>query len=291
VARDAQRRGRHGAAGSPKIAQAGWTDGRLLAPPTRSRSAAPRNQRVTSSRARGKSSSARVPMGRQNAYLLRLPAANLSPRRMGGRAVEGTGLENRQGATPRGFESHPIRHHPRRTAPLLRSRHLSLQRDRRTNGVLAPGVTAAGSYLRRQLSHRRNECSQDCPPNWSSGTSNSRKSSGRPSTSLRTFTCDCQRCGGQFTIRVRGWFRAQRPRICPDCHARRQREYLHAWRARKRAKRSLAIASRTCNACGEPMPDGRADRKYCSGACRQRAYRGGQRDGSALVGRGCRKGP
>jgi hypothetical protein len=28
---------------------------------------------------------------------------------MGGRAVEGTGLENRQGATPRGFESHPIR--------------------------------------------------------------------------------------------------------------------------------------------------------------------------------------
>ena len=28
---------------------------------------------------------------------------------MGGRAVEGTGLENRQAATPRGFESHPIR--------------------------------------------------------------------------------------------------------------------------------------------------------------------------------------
>ena len=29
---------------------------------------------------------------------------------MGGRAVDGSGLENRQGATPRGFESHPIRH-------------------------------------------------------------------------------------------------------------------------------------------------------------------------------------
>ena len=28
---------------------------------------------------------------------------------MGGRAVDGSGLENRQGATPRGFESHPIR--------------------------------------------------------------------------------------------------------------------------------------------------------------------------------------
>ncbi len=29
--------------------------------------------------------------------------------RMGGRVVDGSGLENRQGATPRGFESHPIR--------------------------------------------------------------------------------------------------------------------------------------------------------------------------------------
>ena len=30
--------------------------------------------------------------------------------RMGGRAVEGTGLENRQSESSRGFESHPIRH-------------------------------------------------------------------------------------------------------------------------------------------------------------------------------------
>jgi hypothetical protein len=29
---------------------------------------------------------------------------------MGGRAVEGSGLENRQPARARGFESHPIRH-------------------------------------------------------------------------------------------------------------------------------------------------------------------------------------
>ena len=27
----------------------------------------------------------------------------------GGRAVDGSGLENRQGASPRGFESHPLR--------------------------------------------------------------------------------------------------------------------------------------------------------------------------------------
>src|SRR4051812_46307349 len=30
--------------------------------------------------------------------------------RRGGRVVDGSGLENRQGASPRGFESHPLRH-------------------------------------------------------------------------------------------------------------------------------------------------------------------------------------
>ncbi len=52
---------------------------------------------------------------------------------MGGRAVEGTGLENRQGLiAPRGFESHPIRHIAfavlRHTDPnrWLRVRNLSL---------------------------------------------------------------------------------------------------------------------------------------------------------------------
>src|SRR6266446_999577 len=29
--------------------------------------------------------------------------------RRGGRVVDGSGLENRQGASPRGFESHPLR--------------------------------------------------------------------------------------------------------------------------------------------------------------------------------------
>lgn len=28
----------------------------------------------------------------------------------GGRVVDGSGLENRQGESPRGFESHPLRH-------------------------------------------------------------------------------------------------------------------------------------------------------------------------------------
>ena len=30
--------------------------------------------------------------------------------RRGGRVVDGSGLENRQGESPRGFESHPLRH-------------------------------------------------------------------------------------------------------------------------------------------------------------------------------------
>src|SRR5438874_7005082 len=35
--------------------------------------------------------------------------SNRSNKGRGGRAVDGSGLENRQGASPRGFESHPLR--------------------------------------------------------------------------------------------------------------------------------------------------------------------------------------
>ena len=40
-----------------------------------------------------------------------LSMAQFSERRArrGGRVVDGSGLENRQGASPRGFESHPLR--------------------------------------------------------------------------------------------------------------------------------------------------------------------------------------
>jgi hypothetical protein len=34
---------------------------------------------------------------------------NRRNRRRGGRVVDGSGLENRQGESPRGFESHPLR--------------------------------------------------------------------------------------------------------------------------------------------------------------------------------------
>jgi hypothetical protein len=37
--------------------------------------------------------------------------------------------------------------------------------------------------------------------------------------------------------------------------------------------RSPPASARICNACGGPLPDGRADAKHCSNACRQRSYR------------------
>ncbi len=44
-------------------------------------------------------------------------------------------------------------------------------------------------------------------------------------------------------------------------------------RLRYYAKRRVApLVTPTCDGCGEPMT-GRADRRYCSPACRQRAYR------------------
>ncbi len=41
---------------------------------------------------------------------------NASALGRGGRVVDGSGLENRQGASPRGFESHPLRRLDRRTS-------------------------------------------------------------------------------------------------------------------------------------------------------------------------------
>ncbi len=42
--------------------------------------------------------------------LLKLPTVTTYATRRGGRVVDGTGLENRRGATHRGFESLPLRH-------------------------------------------------------------------------------------------------------------------------------------------------------------------------------------
>ena len=36
---------------------------------------------------------------------------------------------------------------------------------------------------------------------------------------------------------------------------------------------TATVTDKGCHACGGPLPDGRADRRFCSAACRQRAYR------------------
>jgi hypothetical protein len=43
--------------------------------------------------------------------------------------------------------------------------------------------------------------------------------------------------------------------------------------ASNRPRGGTKLPSRMCNGCGSPMPDGRADRQWCSSACRQAAYR------------------
>jgi hypothetical protein len=64
---------------------------------------------------------------------------------MGGRAVEGTGLENRQGATPRGFESHPIRHTMAGASATISASRRHPNRNRR-----APPGSLGSTHLTRQ---------------------------------------------------------------------------------------------------------------------------------------------
>ena len=68
--------------------------------------------------------------------------------RRGGRAVEGIGLENRQGESSRGFESHPLRHPPSPPLGAIRS-----AASRRGRGYLPPpwrgGRVAEGAPLLR----------------------------------------------------------------------------------------------------------------------------------------------
>jgi len=91
----------------------------------------------------------------------------------------------------------------------------------------------------------------------------------------RSVTRCCIRCHEPFEIIQRGIRRTAWPRICPGCHAERQRIYLAEWKAQRRAERRAAQASRTCarTGCDAPIPDGRADRQWCSSTCRQAAYR------------------
>jgi len=89
----------------------------------------------------------------------------------------------------------------------------------------------------------------------------------------RIVTLRCRRCGEQFEIKKRGHWRTKAPSICPSCIASAVRRNARSWRHRCRYERLKAQAGRLCEVCHRPIPDGRADRRQCSPACRQAAYR------------------
>lgn len=76
----------------------------------------------------------------------------------------------------------------------------------------------------------------------------------------------CEGCG---ITRLGGWWVPRRHRghtLCFACQHQRDNRI-------QRERRRQARAGKPCVACGQPFTPPRADGRYCSGACRQRAYR------------------
>jgi hypothetical protein len=70
-----------------------------------------------------------------------------------------------------------------------------------------------------------------------------------------------------------GHWRTKAPTICPSCIGVQAKRNAANWRHRRRHERLNAQAGRLCDVCSKPIPDGRTDRRQCSSACRQKAYR------------------
>jgi hypothetical protein len=92
----------------------------------------------------------------------------------------------------------------------------------------------------------------------------------------RIVTLRCRRCGEQFEIKERGHWRTKAPSVCPTCIAAKARVCARNWRKRRCVERLRAQSTRLCETCRQPIPEGRADRRHCSSACRQAAYRRGR---------------
>jgi hypothetical protein len=78
------------------------------------------------------------------------------------------------------------------------------------------------------------------------------------------------------TARTADLFRYVPDRLAPE--RRKAIDLVRGFASQKPARGSTAsnkplAAARNCNGCGAPLPDGRADRQWCSSACRQAAYR------------------
>ncbi len=79
-----------------------------------------------------------------------------------------------------------------------------------------------------------------------------------------TAPSSCEACGRPVVSRER------RNRLYIYCSERCARRLYNRHRSEKRAR---ARRSTCCSACGEQMSPSRSDARYCSNACRQRAYR------------------
>jgi len=79
----------------------------------------------------------------------------------------------------------------------------------------------------------------------------------------------CLRCGDRFEVIRMGKRRGASPSVCGICAA----GWARKSRQRRRTDRLDAQIDRRCDICCNPMSDGRADRRQCSPACRQKAYR------------------
>ena len=79
---------------------------------------------------------------------------------------------------------------------------------------------------------------------------------------------ECAQCQRPLYLpRDRTWRRH------PFCSGGCAREFYAAAQRNKRAERRPSGQRRNCATCGAPVTTGRADSRFCSSACRQKAYR------------------
>jgi len=85
----------------------------------------------------------------------------------------------------------------------------------------------------------------------------------------------CEHCGRP--VRNQQWMRYRRHTFC--CEQCESRHYARIARERRALKRT----PRACAECGETFTPRRADALYCSGRCRQRAYRKRKADAAPVT--------
>jgi hypothetical protein len=78
----------------------------------------------------------------------------------------------------------------------------------------------------------------------------------------------CLRCGGSFLLRGPGYYARYCSRECQQADRNGRRAEQREQERQRRDREPIM-----CAQCGNPVPPERSTRRYCSDACRQRAYR------------------